>query len=72
MKSLKDLQTLPYEKKIRLLKIAALITALFILLLWGITLKTRDIETGDNSRLERFWNGLKEIRSKLNGQEEKI
>ena len=68
MKFLQDLQNKPHEKKIRILKIAAVIAIIFILVIWTITLRARKTENREFPQLEKFWNDLKDIKSKVNGQ----
>ena len=65
---IKKLQARPYEEKIKILKIAAITTALLMLVVWGLTLKYRATEHSDNSIFDNLINNLKGLKSKFDGQ----
>lgn len=65
---IKKLQAKPYEEKIRILKIATVLTAVLILVIWGLTLKFRATETGDASKFNQLFENIGELKSKFKDQ----
>ncbi len=65
MNYLKKLQAKPFAQRLRILKIASVVTAVLILAIWGLTLKFRATEKGDTSKLQEIWNNVRELKSKF-------
>ncbi|OGE84468.1 MAG: hypothetical protein A2846_01000 [Candidatus Doudnabacteria bacterium RIFCSPHIGHO2_01_FULL_49_9] len=65
MNFLKNLQNKTHEEKLRILKIGAAIAVIIVLAVWVITLQTRNVKQGGSPQFQKFWNDLKEVKSKL-------
>ncbi|OGE75722.1 MAG: hypothetical protein A3C85_04625 [Candidatus Doudnabacteria bacterium RIFCSPHIGHO2_02_FULL_48_21] len=64
MSFLRNLQNKPYPEKIRILKFAGIVAAIFIALVWALTLQFRS--TGESSEKEKFaplWENLQKLRN---------
>jgi len=64
MNLIRRLQDKPYEQKIRLLKLAAVVAIILIVIVWAVTLKFR---TGDesqgNEKFAPLWENIKNLRN---------
>lgn len=65
MNLIRRLQGKPYEQKIWLLKMATVVTIIFIIIIWAITLKFRATEKADTSKFQQIWKNIKELGSKF-------
>src|SRR3989344_5900132 len=64
MSFLRNLQNKPYPEKIRILKFAGIVAAIFIALVWALTLQFPS--TGESSEKEKFaplWENLQKLRN---------
>lgn len=60
---IKKLQTKPEREKIKILRIAVVITVIMLLIIWILTLKFRAMEKGDTSKFQRVWKNIQEFKS---------
>lgn len=66
---IKNLQNKPEKEKIKILRLAVVITVLVLIGVWILTLKFRSLEKGDTSGFQKIWMNLKDLKSSFsNGQ----
>jgi len=62
---IKKLQAKSYDEKLKILWTAVIITAVALVVIWGLTLKFRNVPKGDTSKFHEIFNNLKQLRSKF-------
>lgn len=65
MNFLKKLQAKPYEERVRILRIAGVLTVVIVIGLWIATLRLRSSGQTGTSIFDKFFENLTELKSKF-------